>query len=198
VRDGNHRLSVRPWAFEGFLRRLLRYLGDGRLPWPRNTVPATVRLALDAYRQQRNRELEQAEYKVANTEGRVARKNDSRASALGLKSLPGEIDVIAIDPKLNKIWVIEVKDPYEPFSSAQLRYQIDDFHDDEGSSRYVAKLLRKTEAVAANPATVAARLRIPEPNRSWNVIPMMVMRHPAGSGVCRKFESQIRLAREPG
>lgn len=99
--------------------------------------------------------------------------------------------MIAIDSIENRIWVIEVKDPFEPFSSAQLSYQIKDFHDDGAPQRYVTKLLKKAVAVEENPVSVAAALGIDEPHQQWVVTPLMVTRHPVGPGFIRSSKVEF-------
>ncbi len=171
-------VAVRPWAMEGFLRRLARYVEDGRLPWPAKSLPRGVRAALDSYRQTRNDQLEDDAFEVAIACGLLTRKRVKKGRVIGLDRIPGEIDVIAVDDDRSRLWVIEVKDPYEAFSAAQLRYLIDDFHDSSSDPRYVSKLLSKCTAVADDPVTVAERLGAQEPNRRWRVEPLMVTRRP--------------------
>lgn len=178
IRDADGRLAVRPWAFEGFIRRLLRYLGDGRLPWPAKTLPARVGTTLDQYRKRRNELLEDDVYATAVGLDMVARRRIRKPKNIGLNHIPGEIDVVAVDERASRIWVIEVKDPFEAFSSAQVRYLIDDFHDDAKDRSHVAKLIAKADAVAVDPITVAETLGVARPRRAWEVVPLMVTRHP--------------------
>ncbi len=91
----------------------------------------------------------------------------------GIKSLPGEIDVICVDPKRSRIWVIEAKDPYTPFSLRQIRKEIDDFHEPD---HYVDKLLRKVDVIRLNAVVLTSALRIDNPNREWETLALMVTR----------------------
>ncbi|GAB2472375.1 hypothetical protein [Jatrophihabitans fulvus] len=169
-----HGLWVLPWACEMATRVAVNYLHDGRLPWPNNALPVPVVKALDAYRKVRNRQLEIDSEAQLKEYGFTVRGSVKKPKVIGLKTLSGEIDVLCIDPGRSRIWVIEAKDPYVAFSPAQIRRLIDDFHEPKG---YVDKLLKKVEDIEANAPTVSATLGVSEPERSWEVIGLMVTRH---------------------
>lgn len=167
-------LWVLPWACEMATRVAVNYLHDGRLPWPNNSLPVPVVKALDTYRKVRNRQLEIDSEAQLKERGFTVRGSVKKPKVIGLQTLSGEIDVLCIDPGRSRIWVIEAKDPYVAFSPAQIRRLIDDFHDPK---EYVDKLLKKVEDIKANASTVAATLGVSEPNRSWEIIGLMVTRH---------------------
>ena len=179
-------LAVRPWAVEGFLRRLVRYLDDGRLPWPASALPDEVNRALNQLRQKHNATLEVDVFEAVKEIGLLARKGVRKPDQLGLTHMPGEIDVVAACPSHRQIIVIEVKDPYQVFSSAQLRYQLDDFHSDAEGPSYVSKLLAKTEAVAEAPSSVARALGAPDASGYWQVKPLMVTRQAIAASFVRE------------
>ena len=179
-------LAIAPWTLGAFLRRLVRYLEDGRLIWPDRALPEPVLKALRSYRQTRNDAFEAEVLQIVVSTGFHAIGRVKKARVLGLTVLPGEIDVIGIDESRNTIWVIEAKDPFEVFSLAQIRYSIDRFHDDSRrGSKYVAKLLKKVEVIRSGAASVASALGVPHPDRPWEVQPLMVTRQPVPAAYTR-------------
>jgi len=167
-------LWVLPWACEMAMRVAANYLHDGRLPWPNNSLPDQVVKALDAYRQLRNRQLEIDSATQLAERGFTVRDSVKKPKVIGLKTLSGEIDVLCIDAERSRIWVIEAKDPYVAFSAPQLRRLIDDFHKPK---QYLDKLAKKVNDIRSHASAVAAALAVPEPDRSWEVIGLMVTRH---------------------
>lgn len=169
-------IRVLPWTAESTLRIVANYLGDGRLPWPDTLLPQDVRTALDQYRQGRNRQVEKD--CVATLAGRSLIVRGSikpeKAHLYGIASLTGEIDALCIDPTRSRIWVIEAKDPYTPYSARQIRRLINDFL---APGKYVDQLLRKVEDIEASATFVAAALGSPDPDRLWVVRGLMVTRH---------------------
>src|SRR5207248_2656751 len=79
-----------------------------------------------------------------------------------------------IDPARSRIWVIEVKDPYTPYSPYQVRRLIDTFNK---PGKYVDKLLAKVADIRDSAASIAATLTIPNPDRAWTVTGLMTTRH---------------------
>ncbi|CAN5566246.1 hypothetical protein BH10ACT8_BH10ACT8_04600 [soil metagenome] len=167
-------LWVLPWACEMAMRVAVTYLHDGRLPWPNNSLPDRLVKALDAYRQQRNRQLEIDSAKQLADLGFTVRHSVKKPKVIGLKTLSGEIDVLCVDAERSRIWVIEAKDPYVAFSAPQLRRLIDDFHKPK---QYLDKLAKKVDDVRSHASAVAAALTVPEPDRSWEIVGLMVTRH---------------------
>lgn len=169
-------LWVLPWTAESTLRIFANYLGDGRLPWPDSTLPREVKAALNQYRQRRNRDVERDCVAALRARGFLIRGGvkPEKADHYGITSLAGEIDALCIDPARSRIWVIEAKDPYTPYSARQIRRLINDFLP---PGKYVDQLLRKVADVEACAASVAAALRSPEAAGSWTVRGLMVTRH---------------------
>lgn len=168
---------VLPWTAESTLRILANYLGDGRLPWPDTVLPKEVRQALDQYRQGRNREVEKDCVAALSGRGLIVRGSikPEKAHHYGIDSLAGEIDALCIDPARSRIWVIEAKDPYTPYSARQIRRLVNDFL---APGKYVDQLLRKVADIEASAASAAAVLEADDPNRSWAVRGLIVTRHP--------------------
>jgi hypothetical protein len=102
-----------------------------------------------------------------------------KARVVGLPSLSGEIDILAADVEGSVLWVIEVKDPYDAFSAAQLRNAVLDFH--AGGTGHVDKVLRKAEDIGRDPAAVAKALGAAHPERTWAVRGLMVTRRPVAA-----------------
>jgi hypothetical protein len=175
VRSGSE-VFVLPWSSEVALRTFANYLQDGRLPWPAHLFEEPVVKALERYRQRKNRSLEdeclsRLEDSDFVTGGPI---KPEKAATFGFAELRGEIDALCIDPSRSRIWVLEAKDPYTPFSARQIRRLIIDFHEPDG---YVDKLLGKVEDVRRDSESIAEALKVPTPNRQWEVIGLMVTRH---------------------
>jgi hypothetical protein len=167
---------VLPWTVESTLRIFANYLGDGRLPWPDAALPRDIRTALDRYRQRRNREVEKDCVAALTARGFIVRGGikPEKADHFGIASLAGEIDALCVDSARSRIWVIEAKDPYTPYSARQIRRLINDFL---ATGKYVDQLLRKVADIEASAASVTDALRSPDPTRSWTVRGLMVTRH---------------------
>jgi hypothetical protein len=144
---------VLPWWCEMAGRVYAQYLEDGRLPLPTASLPPAVQKALQRYRDDRNRELEDAVAAKFIEAGYRTLVRVDKPARLGLERLSGEIDVIAAVPGGITIWVIEVKDPTEPYSPAELKRAWDRFH---GSDGWLSKLESKMRDLHSNPAAVAS------------------------------------------
>jgi hypothetical protein len=170
-------LYVLPWSAEMTLKIVANYLSDGRLPWPGRSLPDKVTQALNRYRQRRNRQLELDCVDALGSGQLVVRGGikPEKASKFGIGQLSGEIDAVCVDPLRSRIWVIEAKDPYTPFSPRQVRRLIQDFHQVGG---YLDKLAAKVVDIERNASALASALDVVEPDRSWEVIELVVTRHP--------------------
>jgi hypothetical protein len=168
---------VLPWTAESTLQIFANYLGDGRLPWPNTALPRKVVDALNIYRQQQNREAEKECVTKLETGGFVVcgSVRPAKAKHYGIPKLTGEIDALCVDINRSRIWVVEAKDPFTPYSSRQIRRLINDFNE---PGKYVERLLSKTEDIRACAPTLAAALNVPDPNRIWNVVGLMATCHP--------------------
>lgn len=167
---------VLPWTAEAALRVFLNYLSDGRLPRPRSALPTTINSALEQYRQTRNREAEKECTAALTVSGLVTRSSvkPEKRSHYGISNLSGEIDTLCIVPHLSRIWVVEVKDSYTPYSHHQVRRLIDTFNK---PGRYVDKLLVKVSNIQESASSVAAKLGVSEADRLWTVLGLMVTPH---------------------
>jgi hypothetical protein len=175
VDAGDGRVWILPWTVESTLRILANYLSDRRLPWPGSALPTPVNQALTTYRQEQNRELERDCAESLASRGFVVRAGvkPEKKHRYGLANLSGEIDTLCVDPARSRIWVIEAKDPFIPFSPRQIRRLIDDFHN---PGQYVDILLTKVADVAASAGSVAEALGIKNPHRTWEVVGLVVTR----------------------
>ena len=97
-----------------------------------------------------------------------------KAQHYGVAKLSGEIDALCIDDARSRIWVVEAKDPYTPYSARQVRRLIDDFI---APGKYIDRLLRKASDITDSASSIAAALNIEESRRTWTVVPLMVTRH---------------------
>lgn len=176
VADEEH-VWVLPWSAGSALQIFANYLSDGRLPWPNRALPKPLVQALDQYRQTQNRRLEQdcvTALQEADFIVRGSVKPEKRRH-YGIENLRGEIDALCIDERRSRIWVIEAKDPYTPFSPYQIRRFVNDFI---APKKYVDKLLGKVSDISSNATSIAEALKIPDPSRSWEVVGLMLTRHP--------------------
>lgn len=189
--EHGYRLCILPWTAMVTRRILRNYLGDGRLPWPDISSAKSraehmhlgkgVKLALDRYRQTLNDQLEDDCHEaLVDNELVIVQSVDERKSEriYGIEALSGEIDLLAVDSERSRIWVIEAKDPYTPYSVRQTRNAINQFHD---SGKYVDKLLQKGDDIKGNAAAFTRKMGIEDPDREWEVRCLMVTRyvHPA-------------------
>ena len=83
------------------------------------------------------------------------------AHTIGLPSLPGEIDHIAVDPEGDTMWVIDDKDLAEVFTPAEMARAVHQFSKPKGE---FAKLQSKVDAVKAGCSAVADTLRVSPPS----------------------------------
>lgn len=169
-------LWVLPWLAESTLRVFLNYLSDGRLPWPDTALPAGILKALDQCRQTKNRELEKEIVAALEATSFVVRGSvkPEKPKHYGFTKRSGEIDALCFDPARSRVWIIEAKDPYTPYSYRQIRRLVDDFH---APKKYVDKLLRKVDDIAAAASQIAAKLDIPDPTRPWTALGLIVTCH---------------------
>ena len=177
-------LLILPWSADMALRVLYTYLGDGRLPWPtsmmdRSNTSGTkgVSSALNDYRQSLNQELEQqcTQTLEAHTSLKVRSNIEhTKRSQYGIANLRGEVDVLCLDVDSATIWVIEVKDPSEPFSQRRIGNIVANFNKPDG---YVDKLLGKTSDIQASASTVVKTLAPDHQHRDWQTRPLIVTRN---------------------
>ncbi len=167
------RRLVMPWWMEMSGRTYSQYLGDGRLPVPPQSLPASLQNALQQYRNDKNVELEDSVERALRDAGFTTMLRVDRPQRLGLERLYGEIDVVAVRPGGDTIWVIECKDSTEPYSPSELRRTWERFYAPDG---WVERLERKVNDLAVAAPTVAARTGASETARVQGV---MVTRHPS-------------------
>jgi hypothetical protein len=175
VEAGAGQVWILPWTIESTLRIMANYLSDRRLPWPESALPSAVNKALATYRQEQNRELERDCAESLAAHGFIVRAGvkPEKKRHYGLANLSGEIDALCVDPARSRIWVIEAKDPFIPFSPRQIRRLINDFHE---PGQYVDTLLNKVADVAASAQAVANALGVDHPHRTWDVVGLVVTR----------------------
>ena len=171
-------LYVLPWTAATTLAILSNYLGDGRLPWPQETLRKNVVQALNRYRQGKNDQLEKDCYEELADTPLVIRRNiepGRSAQMIGLDPLSGDIDLLAVAANQSRVWVIEVKDPYVPMSLRQIRSSISRFH---GPGEHVGKLLQKCEDIRRNITNLTSALSVGDhADHEWTVKGLMATRH---------------------
>lgn len=97
----------------------------------------------------------------------------NQAKQVGL-TITGEIDTLAADPARSRLWVCEVKDVSGTASPRTLAARIRKFTEPGGYNR---QLLRSLSEVRAAPAAAASFLGISDPDRDWQVLPLMITRN---------------------
>ena len=161
---------VVPELATGTQRVLTRYLVDGRLPWP--DLPAPLDKRLEDYRQTQNLRLEQLAEEGLNRAGFIARRGLKpamlRRAGVPIPDSTGEIDVLVADNLRRRLWVIEAKDPEEPFTTHELWSGAKEFR-----RHHEAQLNRKLEAVVGACDEFVAFLGA-EPNGDWVVSPLFL------------------------
>ncbi len=181
-------IRILPWTADSTMRVFGNYLFDGRLPWPEKSLPQEVRKALNRYRQARNRQHEKDCVEALQDGGFIVRGSvkPEKVNNYGLSYLSGEIDALCIDVNRSRIWVVEAKDPYTPYSSRQHRNLVDDFVKDGG---YIDKLRTKTGEIAQHATSIAAALDVPRPGRRWETVGLLATRHPEPAA----FAHEVRV-----
>lgn len=171
---GNDRLILIPRLIEVAQDIYAAYLLNGRLPWPPSAVPRSVSDAFNNFRKRQNRELERQVLETLNGLSVPYRGNiePHQAAPHGLQ-LTGEIDALAADVQRSRLWVCEVKDVSLAASPRTLADRVRKFTEPNG---YVNKLLRSLAQVQASPAAAARLLGVPDPDRDWQVVPLMITR----------------------
>jgi hypothetical protein len=162
-----HRLAATQDIYVG-------YLLNGRLPWPPTTVPRAVADAFNNFRNRQNRDLERQVLQTLSTVGIPHEGNiqPNRAAQSGLR-ITGEIDALAADPERSRLWVCEVKDVSVTASPRTVADRVRKFTEPDG---YNHQLLRSLSEVQAAPSAAARLLRAPDPDRTWQVLPLMITR----------------------
>lgn len=183
-----HRLATRPLISTGVGRLLLiprrieatmdvyaAYFLDGRLPWPPDAVPRPVADAFNNFRNRQNRELERHVFQILQDTGMPFKGNiePHHAAPSGLR-LTSEVDALAGDPARSRLWVCEVKDVSATASPRTVADRVRKFTDPRRG--YTGKLLRSLAEVQASPGAAARLLGLPEPDRAWTVLPLMITR----------------------
>ncbi|MHB8322944.1 MAG: hypothetical protein ACYDHB_00755 [Candidatus Dormibacteria bacterium] len=177
-------LLLMPWLVRAAQEVFALYLLDGTLPWAAASTPASVRDAFTRYRQAGNRDLEREATRVAAQLGLPHRANlrPEVARGVGLE-LPGEIDLLIVDPQRHRIWVCEVKDLAVSVSSRMIHQRLTRFFAQDG---YIFKLTGKAAAVEANLIPTLSLLSVAE-SGPWRVLSLMVTRRVEAAG----FVSQV-------
>jgi hypothetical protein len=172
----NDRVWVLPWTAEAASKIYINYLSDGRLPRPQSALPPAINKTLNQFRQQQNRDAEKECTATLSVPGLIVRPSvkPEKKAHYGIDRLSGEIDTLCVDPSRSRIWVIEVKDSYTPYSAHQIRQLVDRFNKPD---KYVDRLLAKVTDIKESAGSVANALGVTDPDRQWTVFGLMVTRH---------------------
>jgi hypothetical protein len=158
-------LWLLPRRAHATMRILVRYLGDGRLPWP--TLPDRLHTAMRSLRRSLEDGLEDHARRVAEEAGLRCRTSLLPAKAARHQvQLAGEVDPLAADVNRRRLWVVEAKHLQEPFSPPEIAMHVANYHGHDhlaldadtlqpqqlgGSARpHVDQLLANTAAIRDN------------------------------------------------
>ena len=175
IRTGAEDLLLIPRRIEATMDIYAACFLDGRLPWPPDAVPRAVGVAFNNFRNRQNRELERHLFQILEDAGIPFKGNiePHHAAPFGLR-LTGEIDALAGDLARSRLWVCEVKDVSAAASPRTVADRVRKFTDPRRG--YISKLLRSLTEVRASPVAAARLLGLPDPDRAWTVLPLMITR----------------------
>ena len=196
-------LWLLPRRAHATLRILVRYLVDGRLPWP--NPPGPLQTTVRRLRRSLEDGLEGRVRRVAEQAGLPCRAALLPAKAARQQvHLAGEVDLLAADVDRRRLWLIEAKHLQEPFSPPEIARHVASYHGHGplaldadtlqphqlgGRARpYVDQLLANTAAVRDDIPGALRLLNIPSQAEAtyhpapdgvseWDVIPLVVTMH---------------------
>jgi hypothetical protein len=179
-----------PWLLEQTGKTWLAYLFEGRLPISDSLLSARVRSTLQAYRDRKNRELEDEVAAVVGrlslrTVGpRIRRPEESWGCVDALP--PGEIDLIVGVDGTRSLWVLEIKDPARTLAVDDIAGQLRDYY--ENAQGFQVRLERKRSFVQNCLLGVLSSMGISGAD-DWQVKAAFVTRYPtvAGYAKARKY-----------
>lgn len=162
---GDGRIIVSPHTCLGTLSVYINYLRQGQLPWSRPQPPRAVQDAMDDLRDRRNKALEVDVVAAMRSHGWSVIENvkEQTPQRLRLSVLRSEIDAVAGSAEVGIIWLLEVKDPVDVFTTPEIRRALDRFYDDSDPSKppYATKLQQKLDDLAPHASAVAQALGLP-------------------------------------
>lgn len=179
VRSRDQRLTARPvveldertalllpWNSQSSGTIIAGYVAEGLLPWPTSRLDQypDLRKAIDQVRLSHTRILEDQVDAELRRLGFVVRSRikPEDAHTIGLDSLPGEVDHIALCAEDGVLWVIDDKDLAPLFTPAEFARNIKQFFDERKGE--TTKLQAKIDVITNNINDVATKLKIAVPN----------------------------------
>lgn len=179
-----------PWLLEQTCKTWLAYLFEGRLPLSDSLLSAGIRNALQAYRDRKNRELEDgvaalvSKLKLRKIGPRIQRPEELWGC---VDALPvGEIDLIAAVDDTRSLYVLEIKDPARTLAIDDIAGQLEDYYED--TRGFQVRLERKRSFVQNCLPKVLSSMGINDTD-GWQVKAAFVTRYPtvAGYAKARKY-----------
>ncbi|MFA5862142.1 MAG: nuclease-related domain-containing protein, partial [Candidatus Thermoplasmatota archaeon] len=216
---GYARFEVYPWRYGrrlSYLRRPVIELPTGELLWGRRHVYAAVEYLiatlLDGRMFPQSKRLR--EYFGAQTEARGAEFEKSVANIAGRKGwlvrtgvkkiptstgtlrVPGDIDVLAVDERRRRIYVIECKNLAAARTPAEMQHEIEQLLLGNAKTRpAVTKHVERVGFVKENLNAVVAWLGLDQGKR-WTLADAIVVDAPAFSPHLRQLATRILTAKE--
>ncbi|MCF8525954.1 MAG: hypothetical protein K9G24_00375 [Candidatus Nanopelagicales bacterium] len=185
------RIVVSPHACLGTLSVYMNYLRQGQLPWSQPKPPRAVEDAMDEIRDRRNKALEVDVVNALRSHGWTVIENvkEQTPHRLGLPVLRSEIDAVAGRTDARVIWLLEVKDPVDVFTTPEIRRTLDRFYDESDPARppYATKLRQKLEDLAPHASAIAEALGLPArpADDPYVVVARFVTRYPVPAAFVR-------------
>lgn len=184
------RLLVMPRRSARAAQLLLGYLQVARLPWP-DGPPAVVNAFKDwEQREQRAFEADVEREARAPHLTVIPRLKPDRARKLGI-DIPGEIDLVAIDPDHRRVFVVEAKAGHVATDSDRVLYDIIDYHGAPTSGHerwdqfrpqrgtpYLPKLIKKADAINDQLSTLLCAYELGTDIDGWTIHAMVVTPSP--------------------
>ncbi|MFA9430963.1 hypothetical protein [Egicoccus sp. AB-alg2] len=198
VDQRDHRLATRPLIDLGSGHLLIAprgagqseavifgHLTDFRSPWG-SSGPEKMRSELARLREARNvrfeREMEEA---LADATALTVRRNLKQGYSLGAWTLEREVDLIVVDGRRRRLWIVDVKDPTMPFAPNQIGRSLTRYYAKDG---HVSKVLGSVARARPHAASVAAELLGENHGNEWDV---------RGAIISRRIEAAA-FVEEPG
>jgi hypothetical protein len=187
---GDDKYLFGPWLLEQTCKTWLAYLFEGRLPLPDSLLSAEIRSALQAYRDRKNRELENEvaalvnKLKLRTIGPRIQRPEELWGC---VDTLPvGEIDLIVAVDDTRSLFVLEIKDPARTLVIDDIAGQLRDYYED--TRGFQARLERKRSFVQNCLPKVLSSMEINDTD-NWQVKASFVTRYStvAGYAKVRKY-----------
>jgi hypothetical protein len=137
-------------------------------------------------REDRNVRLErEMEAALADASALTVRRNLKQGSTLGGWTLEREVDLIVVDERRCRLWIVDVKDPTVPFAPNQIDRSLTRYYAEDG---HVPKVLGSVARARPHAESIVAELLRRDYGDEWGV---------RGAIISRRIEAAT-FVEEPG